>query len=141
MKTLLLSAMCVVLLGCQSPTPMDQSPQSRAAVGEDGGRNRNSQSHLVRGERFTNPTFIGVVENGALRIVLPKSALSGSHRFTSIAMQEARPPETGELDLSKYEGRAIAIQGHDGGSWVYSARVVDTGGPIVTALVRQLDDQ
>jgi hypothetical protein len=87
-----------------------------------------------------NPTFVGVVENGAFRIVLPESVSSGDRRFTSIAMQEARPPETAELDLSKYEGSAIAIQGHDGGGWIYSARVVDIGGPIVTALVRQIGD-
>ena len=141
MKTLLVLAMCVVLLGCQSPTPTDWNPESQTAVGEDEGRNRNSQSHLVRGERIANPTFVGVVEDGAFRIVLPKSDLSGGIRYTSIAMQEARSPESGELDLSKYEGRAIAIQGHDGGGWIYSARVVDTGGPIVTALVRQIGDQ
>ena len=140
MKTFLISAMCVVLLGCQSPTPTDRSSESRTAVGEDEGRNRNHQSDAVRGG-VTNPTFIGVVENGTFRIVLPESVSSGSYRFTSIAMQEARPPETGELDLSKYEARAIAIQGHDGGGWVYSARVVDIGGPIVTTLVRQVGDQ
>ena len=48
------------------------------------------------------------------------------------------PPETGELDLTQYEGSAIAIQGHDGGGWVYSAKVIDKGGPIVTALVLQV---
>ena len=137
MKTLLVLAMCVVLLGCQSPTPTDQSSESRTGVGEDEGRNRNSQSQA---ECLRNQIFIGVVENGTLRIVLPQSVSSG-YRFTSIAMQEARPPETGELDLSQYEGRAIAIQGHDGGGWIYSARVVDTGSPIVTALVRQVGDQ
>jgi hypothetical protein len=27
-------------------------------------------------------------------------------------MQVAQPPESGELDLSQYEGKAIVIQGH-----------------------------
>ena len=128
MKTLLIPLLCIVLLGCQSTT---RTPKSRMRAGED----------EVREELDANPTFIGVVEKGVLQIVFPKSVMSGSTRFTSIAMQEARSPESGELDLSQYEGRAIAIQGHNSGGWVYSARVVDVGGPIVTALVRQVVDQ
>ena len=87
-----------------------------------------------------NQTFIGIVEDGKLRVVLPKPIPSGEIQFTSIGMQESVPPETGELDLAKYEGTAIAIEGHDGGGWVYSARVVDEGGPIVTALVLQASE-
>jgi hypothetical protein len=141
MKTLLMSAMCILLFGCQSLTPKDQSPESRTVVVEEKSPNRNNRSHTVREEHATNPMFIGLVEDGAFRIVLPESFSSGSFRFTGIAMQEARPPETDELDLGKYEGSAIAIQGHDGGGWIYSARVVDVGGPIVTALLRQIGDQ
>jgi hypothetical protein len=132
MKAFLIPVMCLVLLGCQSsiPTAGSREPQTHAGEDEGGRENLN-----------TNPILIGVVENGVLRIVLPKSFLSGSIRFTSIAMQMAVPPESGELDLSQYEGRAIAIQGHNGGGWIYSARVIDSGGPIVTALVRQAFDQ
>jgi hypothetical protein len=56
-------------------------------------------------------------------------------------MQESVPPETGELDLTQYEGSVIAIQGHDGGGWIYSAGVIDTAGPIVTALALQIFGQ
>ena len=116
MKMLLIPAMCVMLLGCQSPTPTAQSPKAETSVGD------------------TDRTFIGVVENGKLRVLLPRPV---DVRFTGIQMQQAVSPETGELNLSEYEGCAIAIRGHDGGGWVYSARVTDKGGPIVTALVRQ----
>ena len=82
--------------------------------------------------------FIGVVEDGKLRVLLPKSV---DTKFTSIQMQESRPPETGELNLTEYEGCAVAIQGHNGGGWVYSARVIDKGGPIATALVLHASGQ
>lgn len=64
--------------------------------------------------------------------------MPGEVRLTSIAVEEARPPDSGELDLRKYEGNAIAVQGHDQGDLIYSAGVIDTGGPIVTALVKHV---
>ena len=81
--------------------------------------------------------FIGIVEKGKFKLVVPKPSPLVEVRLTSIQMQEARPPESGELDLSEYEGNAIAVQGY-GGSWIYSAKVIDSGGPIVTALVKKV---
>lgn len=83
-------------------------------------------------------TLLGIVGNGKFRLLWPGTGLPGGVRLTSISMQEARPPETGELNLSEYEGCAIAVQGHDGGGWIYQATVIDKGGPIVTALVQQV---
>ncbi len=137
MKLLLIPAMCLVLLGCQSPTPTAKSPEPQTGVGQDKNRDLSSLDSVAGREHAANPTFIGVVKGGTFRILSPKTALAGSIRFTSIGMQQAVPPESGELDLTEYEGSAIAIQGHDGGGWVYSARVIDKGGPIVTALVLQ----
>jgi len=128
MKTLLISAMCILLLGCQSPAPTAKNPEP--------------QTHPEAFEEITtNPIFIGIVENGVLRIVFPKSSLNGRIRFTSIAMQMSVPPESDELDLSQYEGKAIDIQGHNGGGWIYSARDVDIGRQILTALVQQVLDK
>jgi hypothetical protein len=45
-------------------------------------------------------------------------------RFTTIAMQEARAPESAELDLRPYQGALVIIEGRDAGGWVYSAAVV-----------------
>jgi hypothetical protein len=53
-------------------------------------------------------------------------------------MQEARPPETGELDLSPYEGSAILVRGRDSGGWIYSAEVIDHASPILTLVVRRV---
>ena len=78
--------------------------------------------------------FIGIVRSARFNVLSPENS-AGPTRLTTIQMQESRPPESAELALADYEGQAIAVQGHDGGGWIYSAQIVDTAGPIVAALV------
>ena len=74
--------------------------------------------------------YVGMVRDGRFQPWLPASAPRGTLlRLTSIHMQEARSPESGELDLRPYEGRLILLQGRDGGGWLYSARLIRTFGP------------
>ena len=47
----------------------------------------------------------------------------GALDLTTIAMQEARPPESAPLDLSAHEGHLLIVAGHDGGGWLYQASV------------------
>ncbi len=83
--------------------------------------------------------FIGIVENGVFELLFPPPASSTFVRLTTTGIRDSVPPENGELNLIEYEKAAIAIEGHaDGGSWIYSASVVDTGEPIVTALVEKV---
>ncbi len=82
-----------------------------------------------------NGWFLGIVREKRFELLTPYHAPAGSVRLTAIAMQESLPPESGELDLSEYEGKAIMVRGHDGGGWIYSAEVVDQAGPILTAVV------
>lgn len=82
--------------------------------------------------------FIGVVEKGKFYVLAPGQRLPFSIRLTGIQMQEARPPETQEINLKEYEGKAIVVNGHDGGGWIYRAAVVDSGGLLVTLLVKQV---
>ncbi|HEX3047464.1 MAG TPA: hypothetical protein VHY08_22115 [Bacillota bacterium] len=81
--------------------------------------------------------FLGIVELGQFQH-LHTGTTSGPARFTTISMQTPRRPEDAVLDLSSYEGKAIMVQGDVGGSWVYSAHVVDQAGPILTAVVREV---
>lgn len=80
--------------------------------------------------------FIGLVKSGKFHLLAPRSSspLTAVIRLTGIQMQEARPPESEELNLEKYEGKAVMVHGHDGGGWIYQAAVVDSGGPLVTSL-------
>lgn len=78
---------------------------------------------------------IGVIRNGEFFPLEDQTDFLGPIRLTSIRMMEARPPETGELWLTEYEGEVIMICGHGlGGGWIYSARVVDRAGPILTSI-------
>jgi len=82
--------------------------------------------------------FIGLVRGGRFLLLAPHPALGGWVGLTSIPMQAAQPPESAELDLTEYEGRAIMVAGHDAGGWIYSARLVSLAGPILTAVVKRL---
>jgi len=82
--------------------------------------------------------FLGVVEGGEFVVLMPRQPLSSILRLTTIPMQAAQPPDSAEVDLTKYEGCAIVVLGRDGGGWVYSARVIDQAGPIFAAVLVQL---
>ncbi len=82
--------------------------------------------------------FIGIVERGVLELLFPKAGSPSFVRLTSTSVQDSAPPESGELNLVEYEQTAIAVEGHVARGWIYSASVIDTGEPIVTALVERL---
>lgn len=86
-----------------------------------------------------NEQFLGTVQNGEFKPLVPDPGpITVPIRLTGISMQESVPPESGELDLTEYEGKAIMVRGHDGGGWIYSAEVIDQAGPILTAVVQQV---
>ena len=84
--------------------------------------------------------FIGVAVDGKFRQLWPKKTLPSDVRLTSIDVQVSESPQGSELNLNEYEGTAIGVMGHDQGDWIYSASVIDTSGPIVTALVKHVFD-
>lgn len=59
-----------------------------------------------------------------------------SPRLTTMPMQAARGPESDELFLDRFDGRALIIQGVDSGGWIYSAKVIAVFSPATTALLR-----
>ncbi len=82
--------------------------------------------------------FVGVVRNGLFQLLFPKSEVVTQLRLTTTGIHHSVPPENGELNLVEYEGSAIAVEGQANRDWIYSASVVDTGDPIVTALVEKV---
>jgi hypothetical protein len=79
--------------------------------------------------------IIGIVRNGQFFPLGNQFDLQIPVRLTSISMMEARSPESGELNLTECEGAVIMICGQgSGGNWIYSARVIDRAGPILTAI-------
>ncbi len=80
--------------------------------------------------------FLGIVQDREFLPLVPGRAFGVPARLTGIPMQAAASPESGELDLARYESRVVLVRGHDGGGWIYSAEVVARAGPILSALVR-----
>ena len=85
-----------------------------------------------------NEEFLGIVQDGLFHVLTPHGGEGNVFRLTAILMQASVPVELGKLDLTRYEGQAILVQGHSGGEWIYSAQVIDHGGPILTAVVRHV---
>ncbi|HJT85316.1 MAG TPA: hypothetical protein VJ697_12625 [Nitrososphaeraceae archaeon] len=59
-------------------------------------------------------------------------------KLTDVFMQEARSPESGLLNLTEYEGKAIMVltQRADG-EWVWGAEVSEVAGPTLTKVIKK----
>lgn len=86
------------------------------------------------------PRHIGLVEDQRFHPMSGGDTASMGLRLTRIARQEARSVESGEIDLTEYEGAALLVQGVIDGDWIYEAEILDRGSPILTELIRQLTD-
>lgn len=87
---------------------------------------------------MNNYAYLGVVQNGALKILAAESGASGSFRLTSILPQAAQAPESAEIALAPYEGLAVMVRGIDQGGWIYAATVVEQAGLILTVVAQAL---
>jgi hypothetical protein len=133
---ILLSTMVFAFLGgIFSQGIMSGSPAGAQAPGEETVKEAPGD---LREYLVAQGLFMGVVQAGRFHILAPQSSspLAAAVRLTHIQMQEARPPDSAEVNLEEYEGKALMVHGHDGGGWIYKAAVVDIGGPLVTALVK-----
>lgn len=85
-----------------------------------------------------NEQFLGMVKDGKLVILVPEAQAEKAVRLTEMPMQAAIPPEVQEIALKKHESKAIMVNGHCSGDWIYSAEIIDLAGPILNALVRKV---
>jgi hypothetical protein len=79
--------------------------------------------------------ILGIVQNGLLRRLTPVRDLGIGCRLTRDVSGKG-PPEQGEIDLARYGGNAILVEGEPAELWAHSANVVEEAGPIVTELVQ-----
>ncbi len=79
--------------------------------------------------------YLGKVEAGHFKILLPVSEAGTYFRLTSMDMQVAQPPELQELHLDEFEGRLVMVSGRAGVEWIWSAEVLEVAGLILTAVV------
>jgi hypothetical protein len=95
-------------------------------------------SSILGSEIVEYDQFLGLVEDGQFKLLAPYRPLGETVRLTSMPMQAAQLPESMELNLTDYEGKAIMVIGYDGGGWIYSASVIDHAGPILTSVVKEV---
>ncbi len=82
--------------------------------------------------------IIGMVKGGNFYTRSPEPEISTPSLLTEIRVMESVSPEHRKLDLTEYEGKAIAVQGHNQGDVIYEASIIDVAGPIVTDLVKKV---
>ena len=84
--------------------------------------------------------ILGIVQGGQFQVLSPSGLAGHTLRLTRMGVQVSAAPESEEIDLSSYEGKALMVQGEESSDWLYSAEVIDEAGPILTALVRRMFD-
>lgn len=99
---------------------------------------QNKMNFTAKAFKLPDGIFIGIAKNGKLHLIVPKVEINIPVRLTGIQMQEARSAQSAEVDLTPYEGKAVMVSGYDGGSWIYQAEVLDSGGPLLTAVVQKV---
>ncbi len=82
--------------------------------------------------------IFGMVRNGDYYVFAPQHMEGKTVKLTTHGMQDAQPPESGQIDLSEYEGKIIEVSGDDSGNWIYSARVVEEAGPVRSDFLRKV---
>lgn len=85
-----------------------------------------------------NEQFFGIVRNGQFNVFAPQHLKGNTIRLTAMGMQESQTPASESLDLSKYEGKIIEVSGRDSGGWIYSARVVEEAGPVLSDFLKKV---
>jgi len=71
-------------------------------------------------------------------VLLPESQAGNVVRLTEMPMQAAVAPEFQEISVKTQAGKAIMVEGRSSGGWIYSAELIDTARPILSALVQKV---
>ena len=70
-------------------------------------------------------------------VLLPESQAGNVVRQTEMPMRAAVAPELQEISVKMQAGKTIMVEGRSSGGWIYSAELIDTAGPILSALVQR----
>lgn len=95
---------------------------------------------LTKGGIGMNPKhqYLGIVEAGRFKLLMPDSMAGSYRRLTAMEMQSAQPPELDEIHLNEYDGQAVLVSGYADDTWIWSAKVVEVAGLILTVLTKQI---
>jgi hypothetical protein len=79
--------------------------------------------------------FIGAVEDGRFKPLYPSWVHDPSLRLTTVSPKDDAAPETGELDLARYNGSLLRVVGHHQDGWLYSTIVAEQARDSILSIV------
>lgn len=80
--------------------------------------------------------IIGIVKDGSFIV----AETNETKKLTSVGLVEATTPESGLINLTQYEGKAILVSSPQisDNEWLFGATIIDIADPIVTKLVKEV---
>lgn len=79
--------------------------------------------------------ILGVVKNGTFIIAESREP----KKLTSVGIVQAAPPETGLINVTQYEGKALLVSSKQmDNKWIWGASIVEIADPVLTKLVEKI---
>ena len=80
--------------------------------------------------------IVGIVKDGSFIV----AETNETKKLTSVGLVEATTPESGLINLTQYEGKAILVSSPQisDNEWIFGATIIDIADPIVTKLVKKV---
>jgi hypothetical protein len=111
----------------RAPTPYAVELVLHGITGTQGieviGANRTEQIPLATPAE--SGQFVGAVADGRFRRMFPLWVHDRYPRLTTVPETDSAGPESGEIDLSPYDGEILRVRGNYRDGWIYSATVVE----------------
>jgi len=85
-----------------------------------------------------NEQFFGIVRNGEFYVFTPQHLEGATVKLTTTWIEEPHATESGVIDLTEFEGKIIEVSGLDKGKCIYSAKVVEEAGPVLSEFLRRV---
>lgn len=99
---------------------------------------KNDKTNSTEAQMTGNEQIFGMVRNGGFYVFAPQHLEGKTVKLTTVGLNESRPPENSEIDLSMYKEKIIEVNGFDSGGWIYSARVVEEAGPVLADFLKKV---
>ncbi|HLP47520.1 MAG TPA: N-acetylmuramoyl-L-alanine amidase [Candidatus Kapabacteria bacterium] len=82
--------------------------------------------------------FFGIVRNGDFHIFAPQQLEGSTVKLTCSSLGESQSPENDIINLTKFEGKIIEVSGHENAGWIYSAKVEEEAGPVLSNFLKRV---
>lgn len=99
---------------------------------------QTKKANLREAQMNGTEQIFGMVRNGDYYVFAPQHLEGKTVKLTTNDIQASQPPESGKVDLSEYEEKIIEVSGNDSSDWIYSAKVVEEAGPVLSDFLKKV---